>query len=102
MKKLTPKIFIYALLSSALLFVNNVAAIEAEVVKNVEVIQKNVNLNKSTVDDLVTLKGIGLKKAQAILTYRQEVGGFKSVSELIKIKGIGEKVLMDNKARLTI
>lgn len=102
MKKLTPKILIYALLSSALLFVNNVAAIEAEIVKTVEVIQQNVNLNKSTVDDLVTLKGVGLKKAQAILAYRQEVGRFKSINELIKIKGIGEKVLKDNKARLTI
>lgn len=102
MKKITPKILIYALLSSALLFVNNVAAIEAEIVKTVEVIQQNVNLNKSTVDDLVTLKGVGLKKAQAILAYRQEVGRFKSIDELIKIKGIGKKVLMDNKARLTI
>ena len=64
--------------------------------------QKNVHLNKSTVDDLVTLKGIGHKKAQAIVAYRQKIGTFKSVSELINVKGIGEKIISDNKDRLKI
>jgi len=66
------------------------------------VIQQVVHLNKSTIDDLVTLKGIGHKKAQAILSYRDQIGGFKSVEDLIKVKGIGEKVLSDNVGRLKI
>ena len=61
-----------------------------------------VHLNKSTVDDLMTLKGIGQKKAEAIVTYRQEIGAFKSIEDLAKVKGIGAKVLLDNKGRLKI
>ncbi len=61
-----------------------------------------VYLNKSSIEQLVTLKGIGHKKAQAILVYRKQIGGFKSVSELIKVKGVGEKILIDNKERLKI
>ena len=61
-----------------------------------------VSLNKSTLDELLTLKGIGEKKAQAILTYREQVGGFSSIEELINIKGVGEKILNDNKSRLTM
>jgi len=66
------------------------------------VLQKDVHLNKSTIGDLVTLKGIGNKKAKAIIAYRQQIGEFKSVQELINVKGIGEKVLIDNKKRLKI
>ena len=64
--------------------------------------QQNVHLNKSTIDDLVSLKGIGHKKAQAILLYRQQIGEFTSVEQLINVKGVGEKVLLDNKSRLKI
>ncbi|WP_245942407.1 ComEA family DNA-binding protein [Candidatus Colwellia aromaticivorans] len=102
MKNVSPKALICALLTSTLLFTTNVISAEPKITTNVEVMQKFVHLNKSTIDDLVTLKGIGHKKAQAILAYRQQVGEFKSVSELINIKGIGEKVLSDNKERLKI
>ena len=61
-----------------------------------------VNLNNSSIEQLVTLKGIGQKRAQAIIAYREQVGQFKSVAELIQVKGVGEKVLSDNKARLQI
>ncbi len=61
-----------------------------------------VHLNNSTVAQLVTLKGIGQKKAQAIIAYREQVGAFKSVADLTQVKGIGDKVLNDNKARLQI
>ncbi|PKH87954.1 ComEA family DNA-binding protein [Colwellia sp. Bg11-28] len=61
-----------------------------------------VNLNKSTFEQLVTLKGVGNTKAQAIIVYRQQVGAFKSVNELTKVSGIGEKIVSDNKARLSI
>ncbi len=64
--------------------------------------QQVVNINKSTFDELVTLKGIGHTRAQAIIVYRQEVGAFKSVAELSKVSGIGDKIVSDNKARLSI
>lgn len=50
-----------------------------------------VNLNQATVADLETLPGIGPVTAQAIVDYRDSVGGFKAVSELRDVSGIGEK-----------
>ncbi len=61
-----------------------------------------INLNKSNVNELLTLKGIGEVKAQAIVTYRKQVGHFTSVEQLTQVKGIGEKVIHENKARLRI
>lgn len=49
-----------------------------------------------------TLKGIGLKKAEAIIAYRDKNGRFKTVDELAKVKGIGKKTVAMNKANLTV
>ena len=102
MKNVSLKALFCALLTTMLLFNANVISAESKVITHVEVIQQDVHLNKSTIDDLLTLKGVGHKKAQAIVAYRQQIGEFKSVSELINVKGIGEKILTENKARLKI
>jgi len=52
-----------------------------------------VNVNKAGIEALESLPGIGPVYAGRIIKYRQEHGGFKSVEELKKIKGIGEKRL---------
>ncbi len=64
--------------------------------------QQVVNINKSTFEQLVSLKGVGHTKAQAIIVYRQEVGGFKSINELTNVSGIGEKIVSQNKTRLSL
>lgn len=51
-----------------------------------------ININTCTVDDLVTINGIGEKKASAIVEYRAVIGGYTSVEEIKNIKGIGDKV----------
>ncbi len=48
------------------------------------------------------LNGVGEKKAQAIVEYRQKNGGFKTVDELMNIKGIGPKLLEKNKSKLML
>ena len=48
------------------------------------------------------MKGIGLKKAQAIVAYREKNGKFKTVEELAKVKGIGKKTVAMNKENLMI
>lgn len=50
-----------------------------------------VNLNQANESELQTLTGIGQKKAQEIILYREENGGFREIEELKKIPGIGEK-----------
>ena len=50
-----------------------------------------VDLNRATKEELMTLPGIGEVKAEAILQYRSEHGGFAAVESLQEISGIGEK-----------
>jgi len=52
-----------------------------------------ININKATVDELMTIPGIGQVKAQSIVDYRNENGKFNSVDELTNITGIGVKTL---------
>jgi competence protein ComEA len=67
-----------------------------------QVIKSEINLNQSTLEQLVTLKGVGDKKAHAIINYRKQQGKFKSVKDLLNVKGIGVKILEDNQSRLRI
>ena len=61
-----------------------------------------LNLNTATKDELVALSGIGPAKAQAILDYRAQHGGFKSVDELKDVKGIGARQFEQLKSELTV
>ncbi|AHD04867.1 ComEA family DNA-binding protein [Paenibacillus larvae] len=55
--------------------------------------KKTVNINTATEQQLIELPGIGKSKAKAILAYRQQKGTFRSIRELLEVKGIGEKML---------
>lgn len=61
-----------------------------------------VNLNTATVQELQTLSGIGEKKAEAIITYREANGSFQTIDDLKKVKGIGEKTFDSLKESITI
>lgn len=52
-----------------------------------------LNINSATVEELQTLPSIGPQMAKRIVQYRRENSGFKSVDDLISVKGIGEKTL---------
>lgn len=60
-----------------------------------------VNINTADEATLMTLQGIGESKAKAIIEYRQKNGGFKTVEDLMKVKGIGDKTLAQLRDRLT-
>ena len=52
-----------------------------------------VNVNTATAEQLMLLPGIGEAKARAILDRRKEQGGYKTVDELVEVKGIGPAAL---------
>ncbi len=61
-----------------------------------------VDLNKASKEELVAIKGIGDKKAEAIIEYRTKNGNFKTVDELEKVKGFGAKSVETLKGELTV
>ena len=99
---------IFVLLLSGLPFIANMAlAVENQITEfsdSAIVIgdQTPIDLNTATAEQLMTLKGIGKKKAQAIIIYREKHHGFQRIEELEQVKGIGPKLLGSNLARLTI
>lgn len=63
----------------------------------------SVNINKASVKSLaMNIKGIGLQKAEAIVAYRKLHGSFRSVDDLVKVKGIGVKTVKTNRLDLRI
>jgi len=61
-----------------------------------------LNLNTASKDELVALSGIGPAKAQAIIDYRTQHGGFKTLDELKDVKGIGARRFEKLKPELTL
>lgn len=61
-----------------------------------------VNINTASQGELETLPQIGPKIAQRILEFRKEHGNFKSLEELMNVKGIGEKTYAKMKDRIKI
>jgi comEA protein len=61
-----------------------------------------VDLNHASVAELTSLPGIGQKRAEAILAFRDSHGGFQSVTQLLRIKGIGRAMLRKLRLLVTV
>ena len=62
-----------------------------------------VNINTADAPTLSkNIKGIGMKKAQSIIDYREKNGKFKKVEDLMKVKGIGVKLLEKNAGTIIV
>ena len=60
-----------------------------------------ININSATAEQIAqNLDGVGLKKAQAIIQYREQNGKFNSAEDLLNVKGIGESTLQKNQGNL--
>lgn len=62
---------------------------QKNIIKDLTVNKKIININKSLKDELIELPGIGPKTAEKIIKYRIEHGDFQSKEDLKKVKGIG-------------
>jgi competence protein ComEA len=61
-----------------------------------------VNINTATQAELESLPRIGPKVAQRIIEFRSQNGNFKKVEDLMKVKGIGEKIFAQLKDLITV
>lgn len=80
-------------------FIDNIKTPKDDVVKETNTDYKDfqkiskINLNKATLSQLIRLPNIGPVKARSIISYREKLGGFKSLKQLTEISGIGVKTL---------
>jgi competence protein ComEA len=64
---------------------------------------ETVNINTADKESLVTaIKGVGEKRAEAIIAYREQHGPFKSIDELAEVRGIGTSIVEKNTDNLSI
>jgi competence protein ComEA len=65
-----------------------------------------VNINTANPEQLSSLKGIGIKKARAIIANRKQAGEFHSVNDLTRIKGLGKvfmhRLIKNNPGRILL
>ncbi|MBW2940386.1 ComEA family DNA-binding protein [Zhongshania aquimaris] len=60
-----------------------------------------MDINTASAEELQTLKGVGPKRAEAIIRYREEKGPIRSADDLLKVPGVGDSILTANGDELT-
>ncbi len=64
---------------------------------------ETVNINTADKEALMTsIKGVGEKRAEAIIAYREQNGSFKSVEELAEVRGVGPSIVEKNMDNLSV
>ena len=61
-----------------------------------------ININTATAEELDRLPGIGAKKAEAIIEYRDNNGNFKIIDDIKKVSGIGNATFEQIKELITV
>jgi comEA protein len=64
--------------------------------------EKVVNVNKATLEELVTVRGIGPALAERIIQFRKEKGPFQRLEDLVNVRGIGTAKLEKIKSQVTV
>ena len=61
-----------------------------------------VNINTASLEERMTLKGIGASRAEDIVRYRQEAGGFTKIEDIMKVPGIKDAAFQKIKDNITV
>ncbi len=77
------KVFLVLMVFALVSFVGGLASADSDA---------KININTATVDELTVLRGIGEKKAEAIVEHREKAGLFNTIEDLNNVKGIGGKI----------
>ncbi|AZP34574.1 helix-hairpin-helix domain-containing protein [Cronobacter sakazakii] len=65
--------------------------------------EETVSINTATADELAqAMNGVGKKKAQSIVSYREEYGPFKSIEDLKQVPGMGNSLVERNLSRIRL
>ena len=64
--------------------------------------QESININTADAQALTKLKGVGPKKAEAIILWRKANGGFKTIEQFTEVKGIGAATLEKNRKSIRL
>lgn len=103
LRSLIPTLLCMALALPVIGFSAQASAVNAKPVaslaQKVEVISIN-SANAAAIAE--AMRGVGYKKAQAIVEWRKKNGRFTSLEQLLEIKGIGEKTLAANRSRIKL
>ena len=86
----------------AVLTIVTVALMMSWVVPALAADLQKVNLNVATLEELMTLDGIGQKVAERILDFREKNGPFQKPEDLMMVKGVGEKIFEANRSKIVI
>jgi competence protein ComEA len=107
MKKVTGShlIGMFKIMAFALLIAVSWPGMAQDIAKNTSELaaieMERVNINNADAETIArVLVGVGLSRAEAIVTYREEYGNFTSLDELMLVNGIGEVTLRNNEARI--
>jgi competence protein ComEA len=63
--------------------------------------EPRVDINRASVEELMSLPGVGPAKAQAIVDHRR-TAPFKKTEELLEVRGIGDSIYADLRDRITV
>ncbi len=64
---------------------------------------ETININTADKESLMSaIKGVGEKRAEAIIAYREEHGPFKSLEELADVKGVGPSIVEANMENISV
>lgn len=64
---------------------------------------ETININTADKESLMTaIKGVGEKRAEAIISYREKHGPFKSIEGLADVRGVGPSIVESNKENISV
>ena len=81
--------------------IQNDGCINTEINDSIANVNKTININTATLEELMSINGLGEAKAKAIIKYREENGYFKIIDDLLNVSGIGEALFEKIKEYIT-